>query len=109
MRDKTVPIIIVDSREQCPFNFGPFPIERRTLKTGDYSVKTKDLNLVSRVAIERKSLPDLLGCIGQSRQRFERELVRLSALEYGALVFEFSMLDLLTGGEYSDVHPRAAI
>jgi len=32
------------------------------------------VGLEDRVGIERKSLSDLLGCIGGSRDRFEREL-----------------------------------
>ena len=52
--------IIIDSREQRPFDFlsqnGDIETERGTLDTGDYSVA----GLESRVAVERKSLADLV-------------------------------------------------
>ena len=62
-------VAIVDTREQRPLNLAPLRTEAGTLVTGDYSVK----GLVEVVAIERKSLPDLLACIGQERERFDRE------------------------------------
>ena len=54
------PIIVIDSREQKPFRFSP-GIETVTaaLKAADYSL----LGLEDDVAIERKSLSDLLGSI----------------------------------------------
>jgi ERCC4-type nuclease len=39
-----------------------------------------------QIAVERKSLADLFGTLGQGRERFERELVRLSAHQYAAVV-----------------------
>lgn len=57
---------------------------RGTLKSGDYSL----VGYESRVAVERKSLADLYGTLGQGRDRFERELVRLSAMEFAAVVVE---------------------
>lgn len=72
--------IIIDTREQTPFDFGKFecPVVTDTLATGDYSLT----GLEDRVAAERNSLDDLLGClIGEGRERFERELVRAAGLE----------------------------
>jgi DNA excision repair protein ERCC-4 len=56
-------VAIVDTREQLPLDLAPLAVEVGTLATGDYSVR----GLVDVIAIERKSLPDLLGCIGQDR------------------------------------------
>jgi DNA excision repair protein ERCC-4 len=91
------PIIIVDTREQAPYTFAGIPsdtpegggpysvtIARRTLQSGDYSIE----GLESIVAVERKSIADLFGTIGQGRDRFVRELERLSAYRYAAVVFE---------------------
>ena len=66
-------VAVVDTREQCPLDLSPLTTVVGTLATGDYSVK----GLVDVVAIERKSLSDLLGCIGQSRERFDKEIMRL--------------------------------
>ena len=80
--------IIRDTREQRGWDFAciapPPLVEVATLASGDYSVK----GLEDQVAIERKSLPDAFGTFGQGRDRFERELTRLSQLRFGAVVLE---------------------
>lgn len=96
---------IVDSREQLPLDLAPVQTITGTLPTGDYSVV--GLELV--VAVERKSLPDLLGCIGQERERFEREIQRLRAYESKALVVEASWADMERGEWRSKVTPAAAM
>ena len=68
-------LAIVDTREQRPLDLSPLQVVRGTLATGDYSV----VGLESVVAVERKSLDDLLGCIGTDRARFDREVQRLLA------------------------------
>ncbi len=67
--------ILIDSREQSPFAFQHEKYtgtvtEVGTLDTGDYSLA----GLTDRVAVERKSLPDLVACLGRERERFEREM-----------------------------------
>lgn len=57
---------------------------RGTLRSGDYSL----LGFESRVAVERKSLADLYSTLSQGRDRFERELERLAAMECAAVVIE---------------------
>lgn len=100
---KLKPIIIIDTREKRPLSF---PVSRRaTLPTGDYSLE----GLESIAAVERKSLADLYGCIGQSRERFERELERLASLRFPAIVIESTLSGLLQAPRFSDVHPHACI
>jgi DNA excision repair protein ERCC-4 len=96
--------ILVDTREQAPLVFRGFSTERATLRTGDYSIE----GCADTVAIERKSLADLFSCIGQQRDRFERELERLAAFRYGALVVEATMADVLRGCPSSRIHPASA-
>jgi ERCC4-type nuclease len=89
--------ILIDTREQAPYSFRGFladanrdnaplvvPVKTATLQTGDYSIDT----MKDQVAVERKSLSDLYGTIGQGRERFERELVRLDDMEFAAVVIE---------------------
>ena len=65
------PTLLVDTREQRPLYFGEgVPQRRATLPTGDYSVEGCE----GLIAIERKSLGDLFGTVGQGRERFEREI-----------------------------------
>ena len=101
--------VIIDSREQAPFAFehekyaGTVP-EGGALDTGDYSLS----GLTDRVAVERKSLPDLVTCLGRERDRFEREMQRAAALDAFAVVVEASWAEL-AGGQYrSQLNPHSA-
>ncbi|MGA8641328.1 ERCC4 domain-containing protein [Candidatus Binatus sp.] len=88
--------VLIDSREQTPLLFpGGVTTERATLKTGDYSVLADGVDMRDVVGIERKSVSDLLGCIGGQRDRFERELARLAQFHYRALVIEGTLADLV--------------
>lgn len=98
-------VAIVDTREQHPLNLDPLRSVPGTLTTGDYSVR----GLEHVVVVERKSLPDLLSCIGQERERFEREVHRLLAFPTRALVVEATWPDLEQGEWRSKITPAAAI
>jgi len=60
-----------------------------TLAMGDYSV----VGLESIVAVERKSLSDLLSCIGPQRERFDKEVMRLLTYRVKAIVAETTWAD----------------
>lgn len=79
--------IIVDTREQKPLFTKN--IELKKLDAGDYSIKGYE----DKIAIERKSLPDLFGTLGKGHARFKRELERAKTLNYFAIVID---------GNYSD-------
>ena len=100
--------IIVDSREQLPFTFSheryDVQIQQGTLVVGDYSLR----RLEDKVAVERKSLPDLVQCLGRERERFERELQRGMALDAFTVVVEASWSDLASGNFRSQLNPHAA-
>lgn len=96
---------IIDTREQLPLDLAPLRVEVGTLATGDYSLK----GLEHIVALERKSLDDLLGCIGQDRERFQREVQRLLAYPVRALLVEATWADLEAGDWRSKVTPAAAL
>ena len=100
--------ILVDSREQRPFNFEheryDVQIQPGTLSVGDYSLR----GLEDKVAVERKSLPDLVQCLGRERERFERELQRGMALDAFTVVVEASWSDLASGNFRSRISPHAA-
>lgn len=108
-------VMQIDSREQAPFAFrniradgkSRLPIlvrtERATLKTGDYTIQ----GLEDRVAVERKSLADLWNCIGNDRERFVKQLERLSELEFGVVVVEQDWARILQGFDKSELTPKA--
>ena len=102
---KLSPTIIIDSREQHPWSFSNLPSEPGSLSTGDYSI----VGLTHLVAVERKSLPDLLACIGYERDRFKRELQRLRAYRFRALIIEASYADLECGEWRSKIQPASVL
>ena len=102
--------IVVDSREQRPFQFAGASVyegttvETGTLVTGDYSIR----GLENAVACERKSLSDLVGCLSGSRERFERELERARGLEAFAVIVEAPWEALAKGQYKSQLNPHSA-
>jgi ERCC4-type nuclease len=98
-------VAVVDTREQLPLDLKPLQVVMGTLATGDYSIK----GLESIIAIERKSLSDLLACIGRERERFDREVQRLLAYHTRAIVVESTWLDIERGGWSSRITPAAAV
>lgn len=99
--------IVIDSREQRPFDFQPFGAETiiSTLPSGDYSIA----GMETYVSVERKELSDLLNCLGSERPRFFRELERLRSYEAAAIVIE-SPLSAIAAGHYrSRISPQSAI
>jgi ERCC4-type nuclease len=75
--------IIVDTREQTPLPFRRFQTRGGALLSGDYSVA----GLEQLFAVERKSIGDVVACcVGQNRERFERELHRLRGFRFKGLL-----------------------
>jgi ERCC4-type nuclease len=84
---------LVDPREQDPLAFTNLASEPGSLTTGGYSIK----GLEHLIAVERKSLPDLLACCGRERDRFKRELQRLRAYRFRLLVVETDAAEIEAG------------
>ena len=72
------PVIIIDTREQEPFEFDTESVEvlDKALPTGDYSLAGYE-NLV---CIERKSLPDYVQSVIMQRVRFIKEVNKIFEL-----------------------------
>jgi DNA excision repair protein ERCC-4 len=105
-RTAELPVLLVDTREQRPLRFSDLVrTERATLPTGDYSAA----GLTARVAIERKSLPDLVACCGPGRDRFLDCCRRLRDYELGAVVVEASVNDVLAHAYRSRMHPQSVL
>lgn len=95
---------IIDTREKLPLNLSPLQMVRGTLTTGDYSAK----GLEDVIAIERKSLADLVQCVGRERERFEKEVQRLLAYPVRALVVEadWAEVELRQWAAISQIEPK---
>ncbi len=96
---------VIDAREQIPFSLAPLQTIRGTLATGDYSVA----GLEDVIALERKSLADLICCVTGERERFQRELIRLLGYPTRAVIIEASWADLERGNWRSKVTPAAVV
>ncbi len=101
-------IVIIDTREQAPYLFTRYDVqvERAGLPTGDYSLP----GFEDRVAVERKSIDDLIGCLkGGNRDRFERELHLAAHYDLFAVVVEASLDDVRNGLYRSEMKVHAAL
>ena len=98
--------ILVDSREQRPFAFAGYPatVTVATLAAGDFSLA----GFASKISIERKSLPDLIGCLSRDRERFQRELARLRGYDCAAVIVEEPMSALRQGRYRGHLNPDSA-
>lgn len=99
-------ILIQDTREQLGYSdLFEAPCVVEALAVGDYSV----VGMTHLVAVERKSLTDLLQSLTHERDRFERELSRARALQRFYVMIEANAADVLAGrfGERSQANPRS--
>ena len=101
-------VVITDTREQRPLRFSDkVQVFRKKLEVGDYSL----MGAEDQVAIERKSLSDLLGTITEGRKLFIKELRQFRSFKYAAIVVESSWQVILSGiyGVPSQTHPNSVI
>ena len=105
-------VIVVDTREQMPYLFQGYGhwiggVVRATLPTGDYSVQGWE----ALVAMERKSLADLVLSLTASRARFLRECERLAEIPHRAILVEATWEEIKTPYVDSEIpssaHPNA--
>lgn len=102
--------IVIDTREQAPWSFIGIKTDsdkkyrpmivcttRMKLDSGDYSISGYE----NQISIERKSLSDAFGTFTVDRERFERELERLNAMKYAAVVIEGDWSGIAAGPERS--------
>lgn len=106
------PVVLVDTLEQNPFTFTNHrnwieAVERRRLETADYSIR----GMEHLVALERKSLNDLLVTLMHHRARFLRQCERMEQFRWRAILVEASYTDLKTpyqqlDKQFSAAHPN---
>lgn len=105
--------IIIDKQEKKlgirGYNFktikpNPPLTERAHLKTGDYSIK----GLENKITVERKTLTDLFGSVGNGRRRLEAEFQRMAKFDYAALIIESSLSNIFVNPPgRSKMNPKA--
>lgn len=99
-------IILVDKQEQARWRF---PLEATTktvnLDTGDYSIESYE----RLITIERKSLSDLVKTVIHDWLRFSRELRRMAAMDYAAIVVEAPITALIDKQYPGDTVPQSVL
>jgi ERCC4-type nuclease len=90
--------IIVDTREQMPWEFGFHSTSKKKLDTGDYSIE----GMESIFTIERKmSVSEIATNITENR--FKDVLDRLSKIPHAYIIMEFDIEDIYTFPVGSDI------
>ena len=100
--------ILADTREQTPYTFDRWNIKTQEtgLPTGDYSLP----GFESQIAIERKTLDDLINCLmGSNRSRFEKELSRARSYELFAVIVEANLHQISAKQYHSVMNPDAVL
>ena len=100
--------ISIDTREPWPHPWAAhfsadIRLGREGLETGDVALSA----LPDGAIVERKTVSDLLGCIGSGRDRFERELKRSRYCSRLLVIVEGSLADVLQ--QTRAIHPNAII
>ena len=99
--------ILVDSREQNPFDFSRFQgwfsgVEKKALRLGDYSVA----GLEDCCVVERKDLPDLIHSFTVERSQFVRRLRLMSSCAHRLLVITSSLSQVKSPYAHSGANPN---
>jgi len=94
--------ILIDTREKKPWEFRHWATQRKGLKHGDYSVK----GLEGKIAIERKSLPDLFQSFTKTRKQMVKRLTAMGKLDYPVMIVEASLFDVVNGYSRSSANGR---
>ena len=99
--------VVVDTREQEPYPFDSEGVTatRRALPAGDYSLDGWE----DQVAVEPKTLEDLVSTVIRSRERFRKELERLARYRSACIVVEANLADILAKRYRAGAHPNAVI
>jgi DNA excision repair protein ERCC-4 len=104
------PTVVIDSAEHMGYKFERFTnwfagTLRRRLSVGDYTI----VGMEDEVAVERKTVPDLVNSIIQDRKDFIEKCERLSNFKRKCLVVEGSLSSIKTPYEDSQAHPNAVL
>lgn len=107
-KPKPLPYVLIDTREQRPLRFVPeLGVECgvATLPAGDYSVR----GYTHLIALERKSVSDLVQTLSHGRERFENELDLLAEYKWKAILIEGDQVDIEAHAYRSNMLPKSVL
>jgi ERCC4-type nuclease len=101
------PVIVVDTREQNPFEFSRFGswfdgVERKALALGDYSI----VGLENLCVVERKELSDLVQSFTVERAIFVRRLRLMAEYRHRLLVISAALSQVKSRYDHSPADPN---
>ena len=101
------PTLLVDTREQNPFNFSRFQgwfagIEKKALQLGDYSI----VGLEDICVVERKDLSDLVHSCTADRIAFVKRLKLMAAYPHRLLVVTSTLSQMKSRYAHTNVDPN---
>jgi ERCC4-type nuclease len=101
------PTVLVDTREQNPFNFSRFDgwfagIEKKALKLGDYSIA----GLEELCVVERKDLSDLVHSFTAASPAFISRLRRMSTCPQRLVVITAPLSTVKSSYPFSNANPN---
>jgi len=105
MSAEFTPTILIDTREQEALPITAYPTARGTLTSGDYSFAGGEHWL----AIERKTIADLVRSLTTERPRFRREMERLRGYRFARLLVIGHPGEIEQGHYRSRVTPKAIL
>jgi DNA excision repair protein ERCC-4 len=100
-------VLLIDSREPVTHPWDPY----LSVETVRGTLQIRDITLVGCeewIAIERKSLNDLVSCLCTGRERFTKELQRAARIPNFSVIIEASYRDILQGNYRSGMTPVSA-
>jgi ERCC4-type nuclease len=102
-----LPVLLVDSREQDPFDFQPYArwfsgIKKAPLQLGDYAIE----GMEDCCVVERKSLSDLVKSLQGERDVFVRRLRLMAEYSDRLLVVDAPMSQVRSRYEHSLANPN---
>ena len=100
-------VVLVDTREQTPFDFSRFSgwfvgVEKKALSVGDYTIA----GLEDICAVERKDLPDLIYSFTVDRPAFINRLRFMSSFPHRLLVISAALSQVKSPFAHSDIDPN---
>jgi ERCC4-type nuclease len=107
-KPKPRPYVLIDTREQRALRFAPelgVDCGAATLPAGDYSVR----GFTHLIALERKSVSDLVQTLSHGRERFENELDLLAGYRWKAILIEGDQADIEGHVYRSNMLPKSVL
>jgi len=98
--------IIQDTREQEPFKFNRAIVQG--LPFGDYTIVHNGKNYINEIVCERKgSVSEIYALTGKERDRFERELQKMTVSRRRFVLCEFDYLELVQNPPPGILEPQS--